>query len=299
MTRIILSDSIKKISIIIVTLFTTFSIYSQENNLPDVPALKGRVNDYAEILSPQQRSNLENRLKALEDEKGSQLVVLTVPTTGEYAIEEYSLNVVEKWKIGRKGVDDGVLLLVAVNDHKMRIEVGYGLEGAVTDFDSKKIITFFITPKFKEGDMYGGISAGVDALSTLIRGEDLPVPTLSSSDEIFDSKFMEYLPWLFMGGVFVVVFLRSILSKFIAVPLSVVIGFVIGFMAIGLIGALIIAFIFLILSSSSGSSGGGFSSGGYYGGGFSSGGFSSGGSSFGGFSGGGGSFGGGGASGGW
>lgn len=144
---------------------------------PAVPALKQRVTDLTATLDASQSAALEARLAALETEKGAQIAALIVASTGEDSIEAYATRVFEQWKLGRKGVDDGILLLVAKDDRALRIEVGYGLEGAVTDVQAARIIRERITPAFREGDFFGGIQAGTDALSGLVRGEPLPEPS--------------------------------------------------------------------------------------------------------------------------
>ncbi|MBB4818349.1 uncharacterized protein HNP29_001725 [Pseudomonas alcaligenes] len=142
-----------------------------------VPALTQRVTDLTATLDAGQSAALEHQLAALEKEKGAQLAVLIIPSTGEESIEAYAIRVFEQWKLGRKGVDDGILLLVAKDDRALRIEVGYGLEGAVSDVLASRIIRERITPAFREGDFFGGIQAGTDALSGLVRGEPLPKPS--------------------------------------------------------------------------------------------------------------------------
>jgi len=132
-----------------------------------VPPLSGRVVDQTGTLSAGDISALTQTLKNLETRKGSQVAVLIVPTTAPETIEQYSIRVAEAWKIGRKKIDDGALLVVAKNDRKLRIEVGYGLEGALTDVTSKRIIDEIIVPKFRNGDFTGGISAGVDRIVAL------------------------------------------------------------------------------------------------------------------------------------
>ncbi len=127
-----------------------------------VPALTGHVVDQTGVLSTEQCSTLEQTLQAFEARKGSQLAVLIVPTTAPETIEQYGIRVAEQWKLGRKKIDDGAILLVARDDHTLRIEVGYGLEGALTDATSKRIISEIIVPHLRQGDFYGGISAGID-----------------------------------------------------------------------------------------------------------------------------------------
>ena len=141
-----------------------------------VPELVGRVVDQTGTLSSDDIASLTQTLKDLEARKGSQVAVLIVPTTAPESIEQYSLRVAEAWKIGRKKIDDGALLVIAKNDRHLRIEVGYGLEGALTDVTSKRIIDEDITPRFRNGDFAGGISAGVDRIISVIDGEPLPAP---------------------------------------------------------------------------------------------------------------------------
>jgi uncharacterized protein len=141
-----------------------------------VPKFNSWVVDLTNTLTPTQKQLLEQQLKQLAETKGSQLAVLIVPTTTPESIEQYSIRVAEKWQLGRKGIDDGVLLLIAKNDRKLRIEVGYGLEGVIPDAIAKRVISEIITPYFKAGDFYGGIVAGVHQLIQLIEGEPFPAP---------------------------------------------------------------------------------------------------------------------------
>ena len=142
-----------------------------------VPPLTTRVTDLTGTLSGPQRQALEDKLAAFEAAKGSQIAVLIVPTTEPETIEQYALRVAEQWRLGRKGVDDGALLLVAKNDRRLRIEVGYGLEGVLPDAGAKRIVSDTITPYFRQGDFYGGIAAGVDRMIRVVDGEPLPPPT--------------------------------------------------------------------------------------------------------------------------
>jgi uncharacterized protein len=141
-----------------------------------VPPLVGRVVDQTGTLSASSAEELQQSIRAFEARKGSQIAVLIVPSTDGEAIEQFSLRVAEAWKIGRKKIDDGVLLVVAKNDRHLRIEVGYGLEGALTDVTAKRIIDEIITPRFRNSDFTGGISAGVDRIIRIIEGEKLPAP---------------------------------------------------------------------------------------------------------------------------
>jgi uncharacterized protein len=146
-----------------------------------VPALKQRVTDLTQTLNAEQVATLTAQLSSLEQAKGSQLAVLIVPTTGDESIEQFGIRVVDVWKLGRKGVDDGVLLLVAKNDRTVRIEVGRGLEGALPDVTAFRIIREFIVPAFSQNDFAGGIKLGVEKISSVIQGEALPAPKASAN----------------------------------------------------------------------------------------------------------------------
>ena len=144
-----------------------------------VPPLQQRVTDLTGTLTSQQQSELEASLAAFEARKGSQIAILLVPTTQPEDIAQYAIRVVDQWKLGRKGVDDGVLVLLAKNDRKSRIEVGYGLEGALNDATAKRIVMDVMSPHFKRGDFHAGLTAGVQAIEQVIDGEPLPVPPCS------------------------------------------------------------------------------------------------------------------------
>jgi uncharacterized protein len=268
-----------------------------------VPPLTGPVVDQTGTLSSDDIAALTQKLRDFEARKGSQIAVLIVPTTAPEEIEQYSIRVAEAWKIGRKKIDDGAILLVAKNDRKLRIEVGYGLEGALTDVTSQRIIDEIITPKFRSGDFAGGISAGVDRIIGVIDGEPLPAP--KRQQDYGSSSNLEGLFPFAIFGIFVVGgILRSIFGRLIG---SVATGGVAGVLVWLFVGSIlvsgivgIIAFIFTMIGLSFASTGrGGTWSGGGYSGGGSYSGSSSSSSDSGSFSGGGGSFGGGGASGSW
>ncbi len=260
-----------------------------------VPPLKSRVTDLTNTLDAGQRQALEAKLAAFEAKKGSQIAVLIVPSTQPETIEQYGIRVGDAWKIGRKGVSDGVILLWAKDDRRLRLEVGYGLEGPLPDAIAKRIVSDVITPYFKQGDFVAGINAGVDATIKVIDGEPLPAVQRASGKQ--GSQGFDFESLLVMGfiGVFVVGgILRAMFGRFAG---SGIVAAVLGFIAWMIAGTLIVAVIVAIIAFILGLFGGsGFGGGGGRGGGWSSGGggFSSGG---GGFSGGGGSFGGGGASG--
>ena len=259
-----------------------------------LPPLTHRVTDLTATLDSQQTQILETRLAEFEAKKGAQLAVLIVPTTAPETIEQFGIRVVEAWKLGRKGVDDGALLLVAKDDRALRIEVGDGLEGVLNDATANRIIDEVIVPRFKRGDFYAGIESGTAAMMQVVNGEPLPPLRRASPSGKFDIESMLFVAF----GLVVVVggMLRAMLGRFPAAVLmggvlAVLAWFVIAQMVIALLVGLM-AFVFVLLG------GGGRGLGGYGrfgGGGFGGGGFGGGG----GFSGGGGGFGGGGASGRW
>jgi uncharacterized protein len=266
-----------------------------------VPPLTARVTDLTGTLSGGAVNRIESKLADLEAKKGSQIAVLIVPTTAPEEIEQFSIRVEDAWKLGRKGVDDGAYLIVAKNDRRVRIEVGYGLEGAMPDAIANRIVDETITPHFKTGDFDGGVEAGVNQMIAVVSGEPLPPP---------DQKWEHHgglgnmLPLLLVVVFVVSGVLRAMFGRLFG---SLATGGIAGGLAwllshllpIGL-GAGVVAFMFAMLvgGTSRGWSagrgwGGGF--GGGLGGGFGGGGFGGGG----GFSGGGGGGGGGGASGSW
>ncbi len=158
-----------------------------------MPALTGHVVDQTGVLSAQQSSTLEQTLQAFEARKGSQIAVLIVPTTAPETIEQYGIRVADQWKLGRKKIDDGAILLIARDDHTLRIEVGYGLEGALTDATSERIISEIIVPRLRQGDFYGGISAGVDQIIRVVDGEPLPAPNAKGRSGTA-ARFEPYFP---------------------------------------------------------------------------------------------------------
>ncbi len=243
-----------------------------------VPKLARHVTDLTGTLTTAQVDQLDAQLAALEQAKGAQLVVLMVGSTDGQPIEEYSLAVAEANKIGRKGTDDGVLLLIAKNDRAVRIEVGYGLEGAIPDAANARIIREYIAPKFRSGDYFGGIGDAVGALTQLIEGEPLPAPVRGAPREQHGPGFQG----VFVIALFAGIFLRGVLGRAHALVRAPVGGAIIGGLlwllvsaGAGVLGA-VMGGVFMLLPGGAGRSIGG-----------------------GGFSGGGGSFGGGGASGSW
>ncbi|GAC1302316.1 MAG: hypothetical protein NVSMB15_13210 [Steroidobacteraceae bacterium] len=267
-----------------------------------VPPLTSRVIDLTGTLSGESVTRIESKLANLEAKQGSQIVVLIVPTTAPEDIDQFGIRVEEAWKLGRKGVDDGAYLIVAKNDRRVRVEVGYGLEGALNDATANRIIDEAITPHFKLGDYDGGVEAGVDKMIAVVNGEPLPAP-----DRKWDHRtgLGNLLPLLLVVVFVASGVLRALFGRLFG---SLATGGLTGgiawllshFLPIGL-GAGLVAFLFALLAGSTSrgwSAGSGWTSGfggglGGFGGGFGGGGGG------GGFSGGGGGGGGGGASGGW
>lgn len=272
--------------------------------LQPVPALERRVTDLTGTLAPAEQQQLEGRLAAFEQEKGSQIAVLLVPTTQPETIEQYAIRVAEQWQLGRKGVDDGALLLVAVQDRSLRLEVGYGLEGVLPDVIAKRIVSDVITPYFRQGDYFGGLSAGVERIIGVVEGEPLPEPDRSWRGDVAMGEALLPLLLIFAvigGGLFRAIFGRvagAAVTGGLAGALVWVLAHVLGIAVVA--GA--ITFVIALLGGGGG--GGGWASGGRGGrggwvgglpGGFGRGGGFGGG----GFGGLGGGFGGGGASGSW
>lgn len=271
-----------------------------ENGLVAIPPLTARVTDLTGTLGAEQKAGLEQRLAEFEARKGAQVVVLMLPTTQPETIEQFGIRLFDVWKVGRKGVDDGVMLIVAKNDRRLRIEVGYGLEGVLNDATAKRIVSDVITPLFKTGDFHGGIAAGVDAILKVVEGEVLPPPpggvgqaasgsdgsggSLSLSD-MSETMFYGLLLAIVIGGAI----LRFVLGNFLGASLVggatgwlgwLLMGDLSGIIGGFLLGLFLAMFGLDLLLS-------GLAGGGSHGGGG------------GGFSGGGGSGGGGGASGSW
>lgn len=256
-----------------------------------LPRLAARVTDLAGVLTAAQRAALEERLAAFERERGTQMAVLLVASTRPEPIEAYAIRLAEAWKIGRKGIDDGVILVVASADRALRIEVGYGLEGVVTDAAARRIIDEAIVPRFRQGDTFGGLEAGIEALQRAVAGEPPPPPagagawTMSMED---GGAFTQIV----IGVAIVAAMLRALIGRLAAGLLAAGVGggaawYFSGSWALGGLLALIL-FVGVALGSVGGVSRGGRGGRGGWGG-----------PSGGGFSGGGGGFGGGGASGRW
>lgn len=276
----------------------------------DVPPLRGRINDYAGLIPADRAQALEERLARFETETGHQIAVLTIPSLKGDSLEDFSIRVAESWKIGKKGFDNGAILLVARDDRRLRIEVGYGLEGVMPDAIASRIIRDVITPRFRSGDFAGGMEGGVDAILKVTRGEKLPTRPAPEREASQAASLMTILMITAMLALFIGMTRRRLLSGALGGAASGLattlfasggLGFVL-FPAL-VVGALLGAVGAALGTGTAGNQwvgrprsrrgdwGGGVFPGGYGGGGFGGGG--------GGFSGGGGGFGGGGASGSW
>lgn len=257
-----------------------------------VPPLEARVTDQTGTLTSEQRAALEQRLAAFEAQKGSQIAVLIVATTAPETIEQYGIRVADAWKLGRKGVDDGAILLVAKDDRALRLEVGYGLEGVLPDAVAKRIVDEIIVPRFRESDFAGGIDAGVRQVIKVIEGEPLPEPEPSK----VTGTRVENLFGLGLFALFLSQAVGRVIGKFpSAAGFGGLFGFVayavLGIAAVGVFAGLVLFIVSLAAQLGGGRRGGWYSGGGGFGRGGGLGG--------GGFRGGGGGFGGGGASGRW
>lgn len=282
--------------------FSLLLLFLSSAHALDIPKLSSHVNDTADMLSPAAEAQLEQELSAFEQSDSTQIVIVTIPSLEGEVLEQYSMKVAEAWKIGQKGKDNGVIFLIAKQDKKMRIEVGRGLEGKITDLMSGRIIDLVVKPRFKRGDFDGGTINGVHAVIDAARGEFKAEPGPSKRRSGKRSSFSQLVTMLIFGSIGLLVlgsYSRILSGAAGAAGLPAMVYLL--FSPIGLVAAIIIGLAGLLIgvalpslfsSGRGGYYGGGFG-GGYYGGG---GGFSSGG---GGFGGGGGDFGGGGASGDW
>jgi uncharacterized protein len=294
-----------------ILLFLFFGLESASSAL-DVPPLRGRVNDFAALLPNDRAQVLESRLAAFEQETGHQIALLTVPSLQGDALEDFSIRVAESWKIGRKGFDNGAILLIVPKDRKLRIEVGYGLEGVLPDAIANRIIQEVIVPRFREGDFPGGIEAGLNTIMQVTKGESLPEKARAVRKPGASQ----------ISSAMTVLILTAIIALFIGMTRRRVLGGIFGGAAAGLAASMfslgglgllsLVAVVIGALLGAVGNTMSVFSAGnqwtggsryrrGGWGGGIYPGGFGGGGGGFGGggFSGGGGGFGGGGASGSW
>jgi uncharacterized protein len=271
---------------------------SAQSALPSLPPVPGNYfNDYASLVDAATAQRLESKLREFDRATSTQVLVVIFPELPWPSLEDFTIRAAEAWKVGRKGIDNGAILFVFVNDRRVRIEVGYGLEGALNDATVNRIIREAILPRFREGDFYGGINAGVDRMMRVIDGEPLPAPEAPQPQ--IGGGIGQSLPILLMLALVVGGVLRAVLGRVFG---SMAAGGVVGGLAWLLVGTLgiaifagLLAFIFTLVGGGGrrgyyGGFPGGFHRGGGFGGGFGGGGFRGGG---------GGSFGGGGATGRW
>ena len=280
-------------------LAATLAAWAQPASPAAIPPLDAPVVDTTGTLDAATVQRLDAQARALQQRKGSQLQVLVVPSTQPESIEQYALRVFEAWRLGRGGVDDGVLLLVAKDDRAVRIETGYGLEGAIPDAVANRVIQEYLVPRFRNGDYAGGIAEATAVLVRLIDGEPLPAPVASNREP--GGSDATFFVALFIGGI------ASMLARLLFARrsrpakglLAALLAGGAGWLLLSLAGGGVAAAVAFFLSLG-GLSPGGFARGGGFGsGGFGGGGFGGGGFGGGGWSGGGGRSGGGGASGSW
>ena len=268
-----------------------------------VPKLTGHVVDLTGTLTSPERERIDAKLRDFEQSRGSQVAVLLVPSIGPEAIEDFATRVTDAWQLGRKGVDDGVLFVIAKQERKMRVHTGRGVQGTLTDVASKRIVADIVAPRFRTGDFAGGIDEAVDAIMKSIEGESLPAPSKTPQRKVGTvSSYGDFIWIAFFLVPVVAMVLRGIVGRFAGAGLTggvtgLAAGWLFGSLAFGVVAA-ILAFLFGLFSGTGGA-GGMRGGGGWGGGGWSGGGGGGGWSGGGGMSGGGGGFDGGGASGDW
>lgn len=277
--------------------------WAAEGDPLPVPPLKARVTDQTGTLTAADEARIEGKLRAFEAQKGAQVAVLVVATTQPEAIFDYAIRVGEAWKLGRKGVDDGVLFVIAKGDRKLQILTGPGLQGTLTDAMSKRIISEIVAPRFRAGDFPGGIEQGVDKIIALLQGEALPPPPAKKKAVAGGINYETFFILAMVAALVVGPMLRTLLGRFLgATATGGITGAAAWWLAGGLLFPIAAAAIIFVVALLMGTAsfrnlrGGG---GGWSIGGGSSGGWSGGGGSSDSFSGGGGGFDGGGASGDW
>jgi uncharacterized protein len=291
---------VRLLSAVAALIFCGAGSFASAQALQPVPKLEARVTDLTGTLTAGQQAELEQRLADFEARKGAQIAVLLVPTTQPEQIEQYSIRVAEAWRLGRKKVDDGALLIMAKNDHALRIENGYGLEGVLTDAATNRIVQDTMVPLLRQGQFFAAISAGIEQMMRLIDGEPLPAPDRTWQNN--RPAHWNALPFATFGFLIASNVLRAIFGRPLGAALTgggaALIAYLITQTILVAAGVGVLG---LLLALLFGASGGGWSSGGFGGFGGGLGGFGGfgGGGSGGGFSGGGGGFGGGGASGRW
>lgn len=259
---------------------------AQQPAVAPVPALSAHVIDQTGTLTSREIASLDQSLRAYEQQTGSEFAVLIVPTTAPETIEQYGIRVADQWQLGRKKIDDGLILIVAKADRKVRFEVGYGLEGALTDATSKHIIDGVIVPRFKQQDFYGGITQGVKAAIDVLAGESLPKPAKRQDDS--EDMLYQVMPVVFIAALILGRILRAFVGRTGGASVTGLLIATVAWFLLGVLSTAILAGIagFIIALTGIGIGGRGLGGGARGGGG-------------GGFRGGGGGFGGGGASGRW
>jgi len=299
-TPLLGKEGLLQASFLLTFLLTITAMFTVPAHALDIPKLTGYVNDYAGMISPQAKATLEQELSAFEQSDSTQIVIVTIPSLEGEVLEQFSVKVAEAWKIGQKGKDNGIIFLVSKEDRKLRIEVGRGLEGTITDLMAGRIIDLVVKPRFKRGDFDNGFPAGVHSLIDATRGEFKADQQTGGKQRARGSgDFSRLITFLIFGSM--ALLLLGSVSKVLsgatgALGLPVIVSLLLS--PVGLIAGIILAIIGLIAGLflpalfSAGGRGSGFGGGGF--GGSSGGGFGGGG-----FSGGGGGFGGGGASGNW
>ena len=275
-----------------------YTVHAAEGDFIAIPKLEKRVTDLTATLSATDESRIEARLKEFEAKKGAQIAVLIVGTTQPETIFDYSMRVTDAWKLGRKGVDDGVLFVVAKTDRKLQILTGRGTQGVLTDAMAKRIISEIVAPKFRANDFAGGIDDGVAKIIDVLQGEALPPPPQKKVAVDGGTNIQSFLMLGIFAAIFVGPLLRSLLGRFVGASatggaVGAAAWWLAGGMLFPVVAGVIIFFIVLFMGAMNfaGGRGGGWTSGG--------GGFGGGGGGGGGFSGGGGGFDGGGSSGSW
>jgi len=231
---------VRRTFLCLVLLVAAIPSIAAAQGLQPIPSLERRVTDAADILSADQEAALEEKLAEFETRKGAQIAVLAVASTAPEEIEQYSIRVVDAWKLGRKGVDDGALLIIAVEDRRLRIEVGRGLEGVLTDLTSNRIIDETITPLFRAGDYAGGVNAGIDRMIAVVDGEPLPEPEQQWKGSEGGS-FENIIGLVFVLAIVLSAILRKILGRILgAVTTGGVLG-ALGLMVTGALGLAVLA----------------------------------------------------------
>lgn len=297
-----LSAWLLSLALILGALGASAPLYAQ--GLLPIPKLESRVTDLTGTLTAGEQAEIEARLAAFEARKGAQLAVLIVPTTAPETIEQFGVRVATAWKLGRAKPDDGALLLIAKDDRALRIEVGYGLEGALTDATSKRIIDEIMVPLLRQGSYASAVAAGLERMMRVVDGEPLPPPDRAWRGT---ANWLHLLPFLIIGYLVLSSVLRAVFGRVLGATLSGLAAGGLLWLVSSLLGLAVVGaaagFLFALIAGSSGGwysgRGPGGWSGGFGGGGFGGGGFGGGGFGGGGFGGGGGGFGGGGASGRW